>query len=580
MDCAVLAQPYNHISFKRRKNTWYTVGSGNWTSGSTWVSNSHRRYDFPQTWDDVVIGMGHTVTFDTSASSTTVVNNLYIAGSFLTNNNNARTLNILGDLQVTGTFNLTSTAALTVNLFGVNNFIVNFTSGANSTISYAKTFDQPIMSLAYRNLSITGVFGTKTLLGDITVAGNFTNPAASFNSSSFNVTVTGSTSITNVGNVYTATGNGTHIFNGAFSLLGAASLNITGSPTFEFRGGIVANASVVNFGTSAISFTTSSQTISGSATITSLGVITIVGVITINVTGLLSAASIVGTSSSSTLNNSGTITNLTNGALPMASLGVYNYMFTNTSVVGFNFNGDYTLPYTTFSGLSIAGTGIKTLAGNSTFAYNVSAVTGTLELSSYDVSFGGTTATSSSGVISKTGAGNVVFVGQAGGTLAFTGNPTIELRGGFNGSVSSFGLGQVSFTTNNQTFTYGNNSISLNNPIVVSGAITLTIASGGGSLTLNDIINGNNAASTLDNRGTINYKATQQPMLTGVLQTNLAANTFLYNKAGDQNITGGTYRTLTLAGSGIKTLQGNVVVSTLYTLTPPATLNTNGFTRT
>ena len=71
-------------------------------------------------------------------------------------------------------------------------------------------------------------------------------------------------------------------------------------------------------------------------------------------------------------------------------------------------------------------------------------------------------------------------------------------------------------------------------------------------------------------------------MTTGVLQCNNGANTFKYNMAGDQDVTGGTYRTLEFGGSGVKTLQGNVVVNTTaggsWSITGTASINYNGYT--
>jgi hypothetical protein len=68
-------------------------------------------------------------------------------------------------------------------------------------------------------------------------------------------------------------------------------------------------------------------------------------------------------------------------------------------------------------------------------------------------------------------------------------------------------------------------------------------------------------------------------MATGLLDTSTNLNTFIYGN-GNQNIRGGNYRNLTFNGGGVKTLQGNVVRTGTYVLTPPATVNLNGFTLT
>ena len=66
-------------------------------------------------------------------------------------------------------------------------------------------------------------------------------------------------------------------------------------------------------------------------------------------------------------------------------------------------------------------------------------------------------------------------------------------------------------------------------------------------------------------------------MITGLIDTSTTLNTWTYGLNGNQNITPGTYRNLTLNTGGIKTLQGNVSVVNTYTLTAPATVATNGF---
>jgi hypothetical protein len=268
------------------------------------------------------------------------------------------------------------------------------------------------------------------------------------------------------------------------------------------------------------------------------------------------------------------------------STGVFTQS-ASTSIVGFTYNGNMTLPFSTFQGLYIGGSGVKTLSANTTVAQNfqiagTSATVDGLECSTFDFSVTGTT--TNSGLLSKNGAGSMVFVGLAnfGNALNLTGNPSVEFRGGISINCSTFytGTGTWTFTTNNQSVT-GNISVNtFDCPILISGAITVTANRNANfQMKCLNTINGNNAASTFDNQTTLNYQNATRPMVTGVLQTNAAANTWIYG-LNNQDIKGGTYRILTLNGTGVKTLQGNVIVATTYTLTAPATLNLNGFTRT
>jgi hypothetical protein len=107
-----------------------------------------------------------------------------------------------------------------------------------------------------------------------------------------------------------------------------------------------------------------------------------------------------------------------------------------------------------------------------------------------------------------------------------------------------------------------------------------------GGIRLAGTLNGASSTAVFDNRSVFSPISTAAPMLTGQLYCNQANNLVMYGKSGAQNIGVPTdavspgYYNLTLNGTGAKTLLGNVSVKGVYTLTPPATLNTNGFTLT
>lgn len=163
-------------------------------------------------------------------------------------------------------------------------------------------------------------------------------------------------------------------------------------------------------------------------------------------------------------------------------------------------------------------------------------------------------------------------------------NANIELQGGITGFVGTFksGTGTLSFTTNNQSITNGG-TLNIDAVVLISGAITvinsITVAP---NLILNNTLNGDNASSTFDNRSVVQYKNSTRPMVVGILQCNNAANTFKYNLSGNQDVTGGTYFTIEFGGSGVKTLQGNVIVNVTggggQSTTGSASVNLNGFT--
>lgn len=624
MSTAAIAPVFVHASVKRRKNSWYSIKDGNWTDPNIWLSNGKKRWNypgqnipipqFPQVGDDVYIS--HSVTVNTALL---VVNNIYIAGSLLFDSTQ-RVFTVYGDLQATGTVNLSGSTHFLA-LYGANNYITNFNNGGSSTVRYFRAGDQNIMNLSYWNLQYAngstspsnqanlqlGINTTKYLTSNLTIQGNLSSSGVNITLElgTYDLTVNGTTTsaASNSTAVLSKAGAGNILFIGLLSM--ADKLSLSGNPTVELRGGFtIANSTAsITTGTGLWTFSTNNQTIQGppSYTVQFNAPILVSGAITVTSIAISGLAfilvinqSIDGNNAGSTwLNKSNIYFNNATYPTGMLTLGVFDYATYSTSLIGYTFNGSYTLPTTSYQGLVIGGTGTKTLSGTTTIATTLQVgypSAGALELSTYNLTVTGATALN--GNLTKNGAGAVIFIGviNCGSGLSWTlnfstGNPTVEVRGGiaFNntGGLTS-GTGTWTFSTNNQTISSSVAARIFAGNVVISGAITLTAnATVGQSIfRFTGTIDGNNAGSTLDNRGQIDYQNASRPMITGVLQTNAAANTWLYNLNGAQDITGGTYRTLTLSIGGVKTLQGNVVVATLYTLTAPATLNLNGFTRT
>lgn len=450
-------------------------------------------------------------------------------------------------------------------------------------------------------LTLTG--GTFNINGNTTIAGNTTVSTSTtggfLNASTYNITFSGTSSFSSSGAVgtFSKSGAGSLTFVGLLTI-SFYTIDWSGNPTLEFRGGITQTGAgfgtSITFGTGAVSATTNTQTWTVSGLSITLAALTITGAITLNTTAsgatYIQVNTVDGTVVGSAWVNKGFFY-LNSTTTPMTTAGTYD-LTTFANVIGYVMTAAFTIPLTSYTGLAIGGTGLKKLSGNTTIGtsglYILSATgtfgSGTLDTEANNLTVNGTT--TSSGTFNATGAGAFIFVGSC--TLAnfsWSGNPTAEFRGGFTssgGPTISSGTGTWTFSTNNQTVTmYFGATPTFDCPILISGAITVTTAANTVfPVVFTNTINGNNAGSTFDNRGYIQYQHATRPMVTGVLQTNAAANIFYYNALGNQDITGGTYRTLTLAGSGVKTLQGNVVVATTYTLTAPATLNLNGFTRT
>jgi len=149
-----------------------------------------------------------------------------------------------------------------------------------------------------------------------------------------------------------------------------------------------------------------------------------------------------------------------------------------------------------------------------------------------------------------------------------------------NAGTMSYTNSNIYLITNNQNFRARNGGALGANIIIDS--ITATRINDGNDSNHSGFFDGVSASSILDNRGIINYQNATAPMGTGDLQTNNAANTFRYNRAGAQDVKAGTYRTIEFGGSGAKRLLGNVVINVTaggsQSTTGSATVDLNGFT--
>lgn len=618
MSTCAIAPVFVHASVKRRKNVWYSQKDGNWTDPTVWESNAIKRYNypgqniaipiFPQVGDDVYVN--HQITLNTgSVAAPLIINNLYVSGTFKADNS-TRVIQVNGDLQAVGGVDFTS-SNVNIILKNVNGYIVSFTSGTTSNFTYGCFFySQPIMNLSYRNLT-TILSGIKYLTSNLTVTGNVAINTGSFlDFAAFNCTVNGTTIVDSntgvTGSTLQKTGSGSILFIGILTI--GANMDFSGgNPSIECRGGAGSGSGSSTLpGTGIWTFTTNNQNLSFRSAIFSS--ILVSGAITVTVSFTIQInTSIDGDNASSKIVNTGTIRFNTTTA-PMATLGIFDISsFANT--VEYMMNAIFTIAYNNYSSLTISGTGVKTgasgattiaatftisgaaftLGGNTTVSGNTVLGGGSpvLDLSTFDMTFTGTSTFGSGGTLRKTSSGNILFIGGIGGgafTFDLTGNPAIELRGGaapLPGTVN--GTSVWTFTTNNQSLALSNITPSISGNFLISGAITVTLTVTTGNLTMNGTIDGNNAASTFDNRGVVQYKNATRPMATnGVLQCNGAANTFKYNKAGAQDVTGGTYRTIEFGGSGVKTLQGNVIINVTaggsQSTTGTASVNLNGFT--
>jgi hypothetical protein len=576
------------------------TGTGIWSFTTNNQTINSFSANFPQTLDcTMIIGSGVTLT-----------NN---GGFFLNstiNGTDGTSLLRMGSGGILNFATLASVPSMTTGTW-------DFTTNAN-TIGYTGNYSATIPSYftTFRSLTISGT-GTKTLGVNTTLNGNLSTTAGVLQLSTFNLNVLGTSTIGNA-TTYTLlkSGAGNIVFTGNVNV-GHNQISFdfsAGNPNVEFKGGITGLFVNNGFrtGTGTFTFSTNSQTISIGSTNTYDCAILISGAITLtwNTLGIIN----------STINGNDVNSKLllaTNSSIWFNTLvstnvmvtGIFDYA-TNANDIGFTGNYSYTIPstYTILSTLTIRGTGTKTLSTNTVLNGNLrcgfinASLDGNLELSTYNLTVLGATSISMNGTnygLTKSGSGNVIFTGLISlnvsnqNSINFSGgNPTVEVKNGISTNASSAatiisGTGQWTFSTNSQSISGNGGIFSLACPILISGNITLTLSVL--SYTFTGLINGDNAGSTLragTSSPTLNYQNTTQPMATGVLDTSTNLNTFIYG-AGNQDVKGNPasgqfqqYRNLTLNGGGNKTLQGNINVQNTYTVTAPAALVLNGFTKT
>ena len=616
MEIAVSSSPA-HIMMTRRKNTWYTIRDGNWSDPHIWMSNAlaKKNITYPQPGDDVYIN--HNVDYNNSVNPNYLfnnsINNLFISGKLTAvNGGNQNNLIIKGNLQCTGIIDFTTAGAIIkLSLMGTNNFVNNFYAGTQSYIIYNGVSDQPIMPLIYCFLQIDN--GGKTYLtGDLNITNTFQLSVGSgtleigpFNYNSVPISnIYGTLSknsssgfvnfaILNVDTVGSSTGS--------ITFTGNPIVNMSGNFTGDLRAG-------VNFGTNTINILTNQTwTINGNGNIavpTGSGSVLIASGKTLTITGnslgngsasggWINNGIINGVDDSSVLNINA-VYGYGNSNTAM-STGVFNYNHSGIACIQVQSGVNLTLPMTSFYDMVILGN--ATLSGDTIVTRNLvlSLGSSSLQMSTYNFTCNGTV--SYSGSLLKSGSGIVNFNNlspQNGlGSVSFTGNPTVNLSGNFIGDVragANFGTNPINIIANlSLGLSIGGNVYpNTNIGLLIGSGITLInigISSTFGGLGTTGIINGVDSTSVFDNRSIVNYQNAQQPMQSGKLYCNQAANTFIYGLAGNQDVTPPSdstpgYQNLTLNNSGAKRLLGNVSVKGVYTLTSPATLNSNGFSLT
>ncbi len=460
-------------------------------------------------------------------------------------------------------------ATSTIEYYGTAQIIANLNSAqtyGNLILSGsgAKTLQTGTGTIS-GNLTLSGSVTTATV-GDLTISGNLdVGSGTTFTVADFNITVTGTTSVS--GTLTHSSATGTKTYTGNVTINNGGTWNDNADAIAISFGGNLQNDGIFNAGTGLHTFTGATKTFSGNNPI-SIPNLTINGTTTNNGTLTVSTA----------LAGSSTLTNGTNATLNIGgTLGITGLTATaNGNTVNYTGAGQ-TLKVVSYYNLTLSGGAetfgaITTIGGNLTLSGSASATTAanltisgnldvgsgtTFTVANYNITVTGTTSVSGTLAHSSATGATKRYIGlvtiASGGKWNNSGDASINFRGGLtnNGTFTS-GAGTYTFDTANQNIG-GTNAISIVNLTVTGATIILT---NNGTLTVTTALSGTGGL-TQGTNATLNIGGTS-----GITTLTATANPNTVNYNGDtQTIKATTYHNLTLSGNGTKTISSNVTVN-------------------
>jgi redox-regulated HSP33 family molecular chaperone len=529
-------------------------------------------------------------------------------------------------LTGTGSGTLTISAGASLLIAGTNGFPASFpthTLAATSTVDYYGT-NQSVSGESYGNLIVNSV-GTATLAATGTIAGNLTVSSGTLDLSTFTLNRTSSGGTLTVGAGATLLIGGTNGFPANYT---THSLNATSTVNYD---GTTQSVSGESYGNLTVSD-------SGTATLAATG--TTAGNLTVS-SGTLDLASFTVDRASSggtlTVSNGATLALGGTNGFPanyathtLGATSTVNYYGTTQSVSG-----------ESYGNLTVSGSGTATLAAAGTVAGNLTASSGTLDVSTFTLNGSGTftlsngatllvggaanfpssyatTSLGASSTINYDAAGAQTIASPTYGNLTFSGSGTKTAAGALTiagnttiGSGATFAAG--SFThllagnfTNNGTLNAGTSTITLNGTGAqsIGGSSTSTFnnlavskSSGTANLAANENVGNNLSVSqgtldassfTLNGGGAGTFSVSNGATLlvggasnfpTSYGTTTLgASSTVNYDAAGAQTVSAGaTYGNLTTSGSGTKTAAGALTVAGNLTIGSGTTFAPSSF---
>ncbi|MCK9410887.1 MAG: hypothetical protein M0Q53_01210 [Prolixibacteraceae bacterium] len=563
-----------------------TAAGGDWATGSTWVGGIA-----PTATDVVVIATTGGNAATTNGGTITCAGLTINSGAVLTMR---RPFNVNGPSDISGRINFGSTST-TVRAMAFN---------GNVTLNSGSIWDET-------NGGANTVLDTYTFAGDLTNnATTFTSLTGSphtFSGTGMNLNGSALTSISNAAVTGTYTNNGT--FTVSTALTGAGSLTNSVAGTLNIDGSssitTLANAGTVTI-TNAGAISTVLANFTNTGTLNLNGSGTITG-ITNNASGIIN------------LSSSGTITNLNNAtatstlnisATPVPAITTLTATAAGNLV---NYNGvAQTIKATTYSNLTLSGTGGKTFPTGATTVNNILSIENGANANTFTGTLAyGTNATLQYNTTSNRNASTewiTPFTATGGVVIANTGAITMNASKVFDASVpltvnsgATLNMSTFSLTLNGDLINNGGTVSGTSGGVVITGTTaqnigaftttgTVSMTKTGGTATFTGNVSGagltingtggtlslgsglthtfsgtwTRTAGTLDaGSSTLNLSATGT-VVSGTGGTFTAGTgTVNYSGAGTQNIAVLTYNNLELSGGGgfAKTFTANTTIN-------------------
>ncbi|MCR4315628.1 MAG: hypothetical protein NUW37_04670 [Planctomycetes bacterium] len=523
---------------------------GNWTFGPSAVFDPGK--------GAVVIGQyvgtsARTCTITDNSGGNCVFPQLFIAGGCTAN---LATDISAGACDAPSTLAPSPTLMATLNV-GANTLTtgalnVNLVNGVSATINLLDD-DATLDVAGALTIASTGVIDCESgsaYAASIEVGGNWTNDGT-FDPGSSTVTFDGTVAIS---------GSATHDFSGitiAGTLTAPAQLYISGD--FSNDGTFSSNGGDVTFDGSttvsgSVGTTFEDVTITGSvtaATATTFGPTTLTGgSMTVN------AAKSITIAGDFTESGTSSVTVQPRGSLKLDGADANALPTTidtldlqmnalNASQVVFQRAGSQIVPALTYKILQIAGTGTKTCAGNVDVDWSMTINTATFDIGNYDLNLGASF-TNNGGFTQ--GSGMVTFDDTTGGIMMIGGDPI--------GGTSVTTFEDVTIADDCQM----NANINMST-LLLSGALlnvkakTLTIAG--------DFTEAGNTTLQINSGGVLNVGGSGANALPASINTTTlnANSTIDFTGGAAQTIPVDTYGNLTISGTGVRSIAGDVVIA-------------------